>query len=458
MASKLSEEQQRQVEDLYTQGLKPSAITQELELTGLGRSVAAHCLNLRNANAMGTGPKPAEGQSRAPGATTRSAVAEMVEGIERLDELGEKRTARHTPQSPTPTKDPVETAKGAIETGIELASRGNGNGNGQPQGELLEFLTTVVTQQREAHANIMEQIQSRHTNDLSRIEKDHDHKMEELKLKAEADRLREQDYWARIETTRQESDKQRGEMEREQRKLVGEKLDTVNQQVKENLEHSNRLIEEREKSSDRYVELSERLGGELAEVRKEMGKDNGTQELIKHAISRLGEPIIRAIEKRGDNGNAIALPRAVGSDVKKGGANLGIGDKVKGAVKKAFLAKLSPYIKEGMEQMLKHLKKWPEVSMKFLVDLLWSWRMYADVSGYIQAAITFIVLNDIDELVEKAGSHLTDEARKALLSDKAKKWWAELQKAINERVRDEEKAQAAYDKYATEGKKKGEKE
>lgn len=453
MASKLTEEQQRQVEDLYTQGLKPSAITQELELTGLGRSVAAHCLNLRNANAGGTGPKPAEGQLRVPGAAGHSAVAEMVEGIERLDELGEKRAARHTPQSPTPTKDPIETAKTAIETGIELASRGNGNGNGQPQGELLQFLTTVVTQQREAHANVMEQIQSRHTNDLSRIEKDHDHKMEELKLKVEADRLREQDYWARIETARQETDKQRMEMENKQRDMLAEKLDVANQQAKENLEHSNKLIEEREKSSERHLEMSERFGGELAELRKEIGKDNGTQELIKHAIERLGEPIVRAIEKRGGNGDALALPRAVGN-TKKGGANLGLGDKVKGAVKKAFLAKLSPYIKEGMEQMLKHLRKWPDVSMKFLVDLLWSWRMYADVSGYIQAAITFIVLNDVDELVEKAGSYLTDEARKALLSDKAKKWWAELQKAINERVRDEEKAQAAYDHYADEGRKK----
>ena len=407
---------------------------------------------------MGIGPKPAEGQSRAPGATTRSAVAEMVEGIERLDELGEKRATRHTPQSPTPMKDPVETATKAIETGIELASKGNGNGNGQPQGEFLEFLTTLVTQQDKSSQAIINQLQTQHTNALDRAKVDHGLRMQELEAKFEHEKQRDQDYWARIETTRQESDKQRGEMEKEQRKLVGEKLDTVNQQVKENLEHSNRLIEEREKSSDRYVELSERLGSELAELRKEMGKDNGTQELIKHAISRLGEPIIRAIEKRGDNGGALALPSAIESDTKKGGANLGLGDKVKGAVKKAFLAKLSPYIKEGMEQMLKHLKKWPEVSMKFLVDLLWSWRMYADVSGYIQAAITFIVLNDIDELVEKAGSHLTDEARKALLSDKAKKWWAELQKAINERVRDEEKAQAAYDKYATEGKKKGEKE
>lgn len=436
----LTDEDRQRIYQLAVQGLTTREIARQLEVPG--RSVGGYISHLKLSGLFpNTAPgNPGEPQGGAVGAQPAgSVVSEVAAAIKDGVQLG-----RETAGPPQGTGDPIETATKAIETGIDLATRGSDNGNGKADGQLLQFLTTVVTQQREAHTHVMEQIQSRHDNDVVRIEKDHDLRMGELKLKIEAERNREQDYWTRIETTRQEADKQRAELEKESRKLMGDKLDTVNDRITQNLEHANKLIEQREKASDRYIEMSERFSGEVAELRKELGKEDGTQELIKHAVERLGEPIIRAIEKRAGDNSGPAPRGVVEKKTQTGGAKMGFGGNVKNAVKNALVKQFLPYIKEGLEQARKHLDKWPKVSMKVLVDLLWSWRMYSDVSAWIQTAITFIVLNELDEVVKKAGEYITSDFRKLLATEKAKEWWTALQDAVNERVNEEEKAAKAY--------------
>lgn len=441
----LTDEDRGRITQLASDGLSSREIARQLELP-LG-SVGGYIAYLKR---EGVVHQPAPGIPGNPAPSTgpqpsSSIVSEVATAIKDGVQIG-RETAKPTEGG----GGAVETATKAIETGIDLATRGSGNGNGQPHTDLLKFLSTVVTQQRDAHTNVMEQIQSRHNNDLARIQKDHDLRMEETKQKVTAERNREQDYWKRIEEARQTSDKQRGELEKEERKLISEKLDSINEQSTRNLEHANKLIEQREKSSDRYIEMSEKFSGELAELRKEMGKEDGTQELIKHTIEKLGEPIIRAIEKRagGDNKAVAALGTTTTPEkAQKEGVSMGLGGKMKSAVKQALLKQFAPYIKEGLEQVRKHLQKWPKVSIKVLVDLLWSWRMHADATAYIQTAVTFIVLNDVDELVKKAGDYLTDDLRKLLATPKAKKWWAALQDAINERIAQEEEAARAYQDY-----------
>lgn len=448
----LTDNDREAIRSFASQGLSNQQITAE---TGIPqKNVASYrtYVEKKGLIAVGNSPQMAGIAGNSPQPGSSSIVSEVASAIKDGVQLG--RETAPPPQGAADPADMIRAATQAIKTGAEMKG---GNGNGQPQGELLQFLTTLVTQQESSSQAIITQLNTQHTNALDRMKEDHRLRMDELDKKFEREKERDKDYWGRIETAREKADEQRKELEKEERKLITDKLNGVDEQVTKNLEHANKLIEEREKSSDRYIELSEKLGGELADLRKEIGKGDGTQELLKHAIERLGEPIVKAIEKRGSNG-ALTLPGAVKQGAKREGAGVGLGKKVKEAIAQVVTKKLAPYIKEGREQMLKHLRKWPEVSMKFLVDLLWSWRMYADVSAYIQTAITFIVLNDIDELVEKAGDHLTDEARKALLSDKAKKWWAELQKEINKRVIDEERAQAAYDDYTDKGEKKGEQE
>lgn len=466
MASKnppLTDEQIERICELANEGFTPGQIGQELGING--RRISGYYTNLAKEGRITVVNHGKPRSTTATAVPPQSSVGELVEGIERLDELSDKRATRQAPAAPQSGKDPVEIAKGAIETGIALG-RGGGNGNGQPQSELLQFLSTVVTQQREAHQNVMEQIQSRHDNDTARVEQEHEARMEEQRLKIEADRTREREYWKRIDVSRQEETKRREdaakeerariqELQKEERKFVTDKFDTVNAQVRENLEHANRLIDEREKSSDRHIEMQERFSAELRELRKEMGKGSDTEELVKYAIDKVGEPAIRAIEKRVGTNNA-ALSLAEGTKPTLKGADVGLGGavgKVKAGLKNALIGRFMPFIKEGIEQLLKHLQKWPDVGMSVLVDWLWSIRMYTETAGYAQTAIAFIVLNDVDDLVKKAGSLLTDEARTLLASDKAKKWWAELQQAVNERINQEKQAREAYDAYTHQGEK-----
>lgn len=446
----LTDEDRQQISELASQGLSTREIARQLEVPG--RSVGGYISHLKLSGllptTLGNLEEPRDGIARTQ--PTGSVVSEVAAAIRDGVQLG-----RDTARQPEDTGSAVESATRAIKTGIDLAKEsgnGNGNGNGKAPAELLQFLTTVVTQQREAHQHVMEQIQTRHDNDLSRIQKDHDLKMAELKLKVESERERDKDYWQRIEASRQETDKQRLALEKEERALVAGKLDTVNEQVKENLEHANRLIEEREKASDRYMQLQEKFTEDIAALRKELGKDNSTEEVIKYAIDRVGDPIIHAIQSRA--GDKVALPETTLQP--KGHEMGGVVDKLKNGLKSAYLSRFKPYIEEGIEQLLKHLRKWPDVGMEVIVDWLWSMRMYAETAAYVQTAITFILLNDLDEVTAKAGNLITGEARTLLAGDKAKEWWAALQKEINERVKQEREARAAYGSYLNQEPKAGE--
>ena len=373
--------------------------------------------------------------------TNTGGVVELVDAVDRLHGLAER--IRKSPDDEKPGTI-SELVAGVKELHDLSYPKGQHNGNGElPQtAGLLEFLGTIVTQGEKSSQHIITQLQTQHNNDLARMNKEHDLRMAEQEARLADQRARDREYWDRIDNARKEEEKHRDEFRKEEQTLILDKLAEVNTQATVNLKHAEELITARQESSEALIEARTEFADQIVELKKTSGGDEGTKQLVELAINRIGGPIVSAIEGRTTSGGAAETKPAqslTGKAPNKGADMFGIG-----ALKKAFVGQFKEYVDGMLDQVVKHIKRWPDVPIGTIVDLLLTGRLYQETAGYAQIAINAVLLNSLAELVEKAGKFLSEAARETLATKKAGEWWDALQKSLNERLQEEEAAKAAY--------------
>lgn len=439
----LTDEDRAAVLDLAKQGLTVRETSRELDIDGRQIAGLYRIFEQKGLVTPAVSTPSHKRRNNPPSSHANTGgVTEIVEAVDRLHELSEK--IRHTGEEEVPRSSISELVQGVRELHELSGLNGTGGGNGQligAQGGLLEFLGTIVTQQDKSSQSILTQLQTQHTNDLERLDKSHEQRMEELKAKLASDKERERAYWERLDKQRTEENDRREKLGKEQQQLITDKLSEVSEKATENLNHAEELIKARQDSATELIAAKTEFSDQIIDLKKAAGGEDATKQLVELAIDRLGSPIVKAIEGRTGGASASTEKPSVTSAAQKAGGGEVFGA---GKLKEAILNSFKDYIKEGLEQAVKHLQKWPAIPIDAIADLLWGARMYADVGTYAQAACTFVVLNDLDDFVKKAGKHLTADFRKAFSAENAQKWWSELQAAIVLRMHQEKATREAY--------------
>lgn len=433
----VSNEDKPEVERLYAEGYTPKHIARKLNLEG--RSVSATCLNLPDPDEENDVKRPLTSNENRDAPQTP--IGELVDGVEKL-----KKLAGDAPQQPPPDK--------AFEKGLDAADKAQERAEKRAakstpdEGGLFPLLESMMTQQTTAHTQMMERMDTSHKHATQRIKDESDARIKEMEIKhkreaeeAEAKRKdekeREREYWDRMGKQRAEEQKALEKLRIKENEMVQEKLETLTKNVDKQLEHANELISTREESSRESIKMQQHFSDELTALKRKIGGSDQVEKIAEMAIEKLGKPIINVIEGRvvGDNGESA-----------KGDAGMGalgdIGQRLAKGFKDGFMREVAPQIKEYSDKFSEWIVK--DLPIAMVLKQLEAWAEDPKYGKYVQAAVSFIAMNNLDELLKQGRDYLGERAKEVLATDKAKTWYQRLRDAILAQYRAEDERIKEY--------------